>query len=157
MNLMEVCTYLKNFFEPSEKRESRDFIHAGTFEVNKNTVSPLDFIKPGQYFRIVGSDLNDGVYCNSPDSLKTLKDEVFSGAVHEMRIPPAFISLYKDMQDWSTKNESTDSINMSPFVAESFGGYSYSKTNSRVNQSSTGNAVTWHEQFSKRLNAWRKI
>ena len=157
MILTEICAYLKNYFQPSGKREDRSYIHIGTFEVTDGRISDIDFLKENQYFRIIDSALNDGVYCNCPEDLKKLKNETFSGAVWEMNVPPDFLKLCEDIQKWSDKNESADSINMSPFVAESFDGYSYSKTNSRVNQSSTGNAVTWHEQFSKRLNAWRKI
>ena len=159
MDITEICAYLHNYFPPIKQKISKSYIHSGTFVISGQSVTPLDFIKADQYFRIYGSDFNDGVYCNNSESLSQLKDEIFDGEIHSMAVPPTFLKLCEDIQKWSAVNESADSINMSPFVSESFSGdaYSYSKPNSRVNQSSTANAVTWQEQFSKRLNIWRKI
>ena len=157
MNITEICTYLRNYFVPADKRENRFYIHSGTFTVKDGKIFPVEFLKENQYFRVVGSALNDGVYCNCTNDLKTLKNETFDGAVHEMAVPPAFLKLCKDIEAWREKNESTESTNMSPFVSESFGGYSYSKSGNRTNSGNSGNAVTWQNQFANRLNTWRKI
>ena len=157
MILTEICAYLRNYFPPISKREDRSYIHTGNFIIKNGKISDIDFLKENQYFKIAGSDLNDGVYCNIPEDLKTLHDEVFSGEIWAMSVPPEFLKLCQDIQAWRLKNESPESVNMSPYTAESFGGYSYSKTNSRAGEKNSGNAVTWHGQFAGRLNIWRKI
>ncbi|MDE6678812.1 MAG: hypothetical protein K2K02_07205 [Ruminococcus sp.] len=157
MILTEICAYLRNYFPPLSKRENRSYIHTRTFTIDNGKISDIDFLKERQYFRIVGSDLNDGVYCNTSDDLKTLQNETFDGCIWEMSVPPDFLKLCEDIQVWRTKNESPDSANLSPFIAESFGGYSYSKSSSRVGESNGGNTITWQGQFSSRLSIWRKI
>lgn len=157
MDITEICAYLRNYFPPKSQKADKGYIHGGNFKISGQTVAPLDFIKQGQYFRIYGSELNDGVYCNTPESLTKLNNEIFSGEIHAMSVPPDFLKLCEDIDNWRTKNESADSVNMSPFVSESFGGYSYSKNGGRTGGSDGGNAVTWQEQFEKRLNIWRKI
>lgn len=157
MILTEICAYLHNYFTPAGKRADRSYIHTGDFEIRDGRLLNTDFLKSGQYFRITGSALNDGVYCNCPEDLKTLQNEDFDGSIWEMSVPPVFLKLSEDIQAWKTANESTESINMSPFTSESFGGYSYSKSSGKTNADNGGNAVTWQKQFSDRLNTWRKI
>lgn len=156
MDITEICADIRNYFPPSKKKHDKSYIHSGTFKISSNSITPLDFIKTDQYFRIYGSDFNDGVYRNSPESLSQLKDEIFDGEIHSMAVPSSFLKLCEDIDVWRKKNESADSTNMSPFISESFGGYSYSKTGGKTG-SNGGNTVTWQEQFEKRLNIWRKI
>lgn len=157
MILTEICAYLRNYFTPFNKREDRSYIHAGNFRIRNGKISDINFLKENQYFRIAGSDMNDGVYCNCPEDLKTLQNEEFDGCIWEMSVPPAFLKLCEDIQAWRSKNESIESANMSPFTSESFGGYSYAKSNSKIGESNGGNTVTWQGQFSSRLSTWRKI
>ena len=56
--LTEVCANIKNYF-------LRD-IKAGTYTISPGAV-PLPSLLSGQYFRIVGSTLNDGVWQNTED------------------------------------------------------------------------------------------
>lgn len=156
MDITEICADIRNYFPPSKKRLDKSYIHSGTFTISSNSITPLDFIKKGQFFRIVDSDLNDGVYQNTPESLSILTDEEFDGEIWEMAVPRAFLELCNDIDLWRKKNESADSINMSPFTSESFGGYSYSKGGSSSSEYG-GNSVSWQAQFAKRLNIWRKI
>lgn len=155
MDITEICMECRNFFAPESKKTDRSYIHSGTFTISGNTVAPLDFIATGQYFRIVGSAMNDGVYCNTVDGLADLTDEEFTGAIWEMSVPRAFLTMCADITAWRTANEAVDSSNMSPYTSESFAGYSYSKGS--AGGSSGGSAVTWQAQFAKRLNAWRRI
>lgn len=154
-DITEICAYCRNYFAPKSKRENEEYKHSGTFEISGQNISPLDFLKEGQYFRIVGSDLNDGVQCNTAEGLQNLQDETFTGEIWEMSVPRAFLAMCEDIAAWRAANESADSANMSPYTSESFGGYSYSK--------SVGNAVTgasnatWQGVFSNRLNAWKRI
>jgi hypothetical protein len=153
-DITEVCAYCRNYFAPKSKRESGEYKHAGTFTVNDQSISPFDFLKEGQYFRIVGSDLNEGVYCNTTEGMGELQDETFTGEIWEMAVPRAFLAMCEDIAAWRTANEAVDSSNMSPFTSESFGGYSYTKSGSNT---ASGSNATWQGQFSARLNAWKRI
>lgn len=147
MGLDILCAELKNYFI-----KDRSAIHLGDFEVKDGMVSPLDFLKVEQYFRIVGSDLNDGVYLYNGEPMD-LKDEVFNGAIWAMSVPPIVIALAVDIDAWRAKNEALDSENMTPYSAESFDGYSYSKGgNSRG-----GTATSWQSQFADRLKPYRRL
>ena len=143
MELSDLCNELKNWFE-----KERIF---GEFTISDGSISLDDELQENQYFRIVGSVFNDGVY-QYPTSI--LIDETFDGAVWAMAVPPAVIALLQDINEWEAKY--SDAI-MSPYSSESFGGYSYSK--------SVGNGATWAENgsgdyrsvFASRLNKWRKV
>ena len=155
MDITEICMECRNFFAPANKKTDRSFIHAGEYTISSNSVSPLDFIQTGQYFRIVGSAMNDGVYLNTVQGLATLTDETFTGAVWEMSVPRAFLNLCEDITNWRAQNEAIGSANMSPFTAESFAGYSYQKGGGGSGNGS--NSVTWQAQFAERLKAWRRL
>lgn len=142
--LTEICAELKNYFIRGEKS-----IHAGKYTISGGSIESLSFLKDGQFFRIVGSDLNDGVH-RYPAS--DLNDEVFEGAVWAMAVPPAVIALAAEIETWIANNQ--DAIN-SPYASESFGGYSYSKRASS-REDDTG-AVTWQSQFANRLNPYRRL
>lgn len=156
MNITEICMDIHNFFPPMNQRHDKSYIHRGHFIISGGSIAPSDFIKPNQYFRITGSIFNDGVHQNTPEMLGKLADEEFDGAIWLMAVPPDFLDLCKQIEDWRAKNEAADSVNMSPFTSESFGGYSYSK-NSGGSSAESGNSVTWRSQFASRLNVYRKI
>lgn len=152
MSIGTVCAEVRNYF----LRDPQQDIHTGSFTVS--SAAPPDFLAEGQYFRIVGSVFNDGVYCNNEDGLKELKSESFTGAVWAMAVPPEFITLCKEIEAWCAANMGADSVNMSPFTSESFGGYSYTKGGKGSSQNGSGSAaVTWQDQFAARLNPYRKV
>lgn len=157
MDITEVCMECRNFFAPVSKKDDASFIHFGEFTILSHTVTPLDFIANGQYFRIVGSGMNDGVYCNTAEGRAALTDETFSGAIWEMSVPRAFLALCSDITAWRTENEAIGSANMSPYTSESFAGYSYQKGGSARESGRSGAALTWQAQFASRLNAWRRL
>lgn len=137
--LTEICAYLRNYFCQDKDK------YFGSFEISGGTIAPLDFLREGQYFRIVGSVFNDGVY-QYPAS--NLIDEKFNGAVWAMSVPPALIALSADIEAYN-KDEANKP---SPFTSESFGGYSYTKATGK-----NGASISWREAFSNRLSRWRKI
>lgn len=143
MTLFEVCLYLKNFFIRSDAD-----IHKGEFTIENGGLS-LDFLVNGQYFRIVGSALNDGVYKYGDENL-TLLDETFDGAVWAMYLPPLFVALAAEITSWVDNN--ADTLN-SPYQSESFGGYSYSKASGASSSGSYG----WQDHFASRLNPYRRL
>ena len=73
--LTDICAYLNNYFWRT-KRNVKINIVGGTFSV--------DFLKQGQYFRIVNSDFNDGVYKYPATGLK---DEEFNGSIMASVVP----------------------------------------------------------------------
>ncbi len=139
--LTEICQRIRNWFEP-ENGAGR---HFGVFTIENGSLRPLDFLQTGQYFRILGSVANDGVY-QYPAS--DLTDEVFDGAVWEMRPPPAFLSLAAEIEEYVMNGVGKPS----PYISESFGGYAYQKATD-----ADGVPLGWQDVFAKRLNAWRKL
>lgn len=146
--LTEICQFLRNWFE-RDIISSNFVISGGTITAADGTALPL---LSGQYYRIVGSVLNDGVH-KYEDNKDVLVDEVFNGAVWSMAIPPDFLALVADITSWCAAN--AEAIN-TPYQSESFGGYSYSLKNSGY-ASGGENGVTWQSQFKARLSPWRKI
>lgn len=145
--LNELCQEIKNWFDRDQPK-----LH-GAFEISGGKIIDADFvsiIKPNQYFRIIGSVFNDGVYKYTNNL--NLTDELFVGSVWLMAIPPAFISLSDEIDTWVTKYG--DTVN-SPFSSESFGGYSYNKVGSNMANGSVN--PSWQSTFANRLNKWRKI
>ena len=117
--------------------------HPGKFAIQEGSLK-LPFLLDGQYFRIVGSVLNDGVY---QYPAKDLKDEVFSGAVWALAVPSELVELAEEISQWNEKNP------VGPYTSESFSGYSYTKATNPA----TGQPATWQDVFRSRLNQWRKI
>lgn len=119
-----------------------DSIQSGTFEISDGSLSlPL---ADGQYFRIVGSCFNDGIY-QYPAA--ELNNETFTGVVWGLRLPHAFIDDCAKISDWTLQNSNVGGIQ-----SESFGGYSYTKRSSR-----TGGAWTWRDEFANVLRRYRKL
>lgn len=151
MMLTEICQYLKNWFDRDQAK------YYGNFTISDGNISfadkEMDLID-GQYIRIIGSLLNDGVHLY-PDT--DMKDEQFKGAVWSMAVPPDFISMANEISAWQEKYGSIDSVAMSPYNSESFGGYSYSKSGGGSSEGGGSDAGTWKGAFASRLNPWRKI
>ena len=145
--LTELCKELNNWFDVD-----RIF---GKFEItNGELVGMNDRLQDGQYFRIVGSVFNDGVYKYPATNLV---DEKYDGAVWAMAVPPSVVALADKISDWQGKYGGVDSVNMSPFQSESFGGYSYTKKSGGSSDGGGDNSGTWQGAFANELNQWRKI
>lgn len=131
--LETVLMYLNNWFVVGR--------YDDTYTIEDGGIT-LPFLVNGQYFRIVGSLFNDGVYQYPAD----LTDETFDGSVWAMAIPKALLSTVEEITAWTAKNGDGGA-----YTSESFGGYSYSKaTNSK------GIAVGWRDVFSAQLSPWKK-
>lgn len=142
--LSELCHELNNWFDKER------IIGDVTIEDGKVTDSLfLSKIQPNQYFRIVGSIFNDGVW--KYGEANNLVNEVFNGAVWLLAIPQEVVNLSNDIDTWKSKYMTLDSPAMSPFTSESFGGYAYSKN------ASSESGISWQSNFKSQLNKWRKI
>ena len=137
--LTELCAELRNYFEVPNGR------HFGKFTIRGGSIEPLDFLQYGQYFRIVGSVFNDGVY---QYNATFLTDEVFEGAVWAMAVPPTLIALAAEIEEYNK----SDAGKASPYTSESFGGYSYTKATD-----ASGAPIGWQKAFASRLAKWRKL
>ena len=137
MDLTNLCAELRNYFETKKR--------FGTFTISGGSISPSDFLQDGQYFRIVGSVFNDGVHRHPAHDLT---DETFDGAVWAMAVPPAVIDLAAEIEEYNN----SDAGKASPFTAESFGGYSYTKATD-----ANGAPISWQKAFASRLNKLRKL
>ena len=137
--LTEICAELRNWFVVPNG------VHIQTYTISGGSISPLDFLQDGQYFRIIGSIFNDGVYQYPATSLK---DEVFEGAVWSMAVPPSVIDLAAEIEEYNK----SDDVKASPYISENFGGYAYTKATD-----ASGAPIGWQKAFANRLNKWRKL
>lgn len=149
--IFEVCQYLKNWFDKNR--------YIGEIQIENGALSESYGLLANQYFRIIGSTLNnDGVY---QYPITTLTDETFDGAIWAMSLPRAFIALLNDIEAWKAKFNSLDTRDgkqaMSPFNSESFGGYSYSKSNGGTGDTNKDKSGTWQGVFGARLAPYRKM
>lgn len=144
MMLNELCLEIKNYFDKGLPK------FLGKIVIEGGRITNEDFneaIKPNQYFRIVGSIFNDGVYCFKEDL--TLEDETFDGGVWLMAVPKAVVDIAKEIEDWQKDNASALD---SPYQSESFGGYSYTKKSG-----ANGGNLRWQDIFATRLSMYRRI
>lgn len=135
--LEQVLDTIHNYFVRSALR--------GTITIKDGHVDGLTLLS-GQYYRIIGSVLNDGIHTDTD----VLADEPpFRGEVWAMAVPTAVIALTSEIEEWQGKYG--EAVN-TPYQSESFGGYSYSKMSGE-----NGAAVDWRNVFKSRLDAYRKI
>ena len=151
--MTEICQYLKNWFDRGFPKLFGTFtIQEGTISQDGEELAILD----GQYYRIMGSALNDGVWQKPQgenDSI-SLRDETFEGSVWLMGVPPAVVAISEEIDEWE-KTYGGVSGN-SPYTSESFSGYSYSKAQGGT--LANGALVTgWEALYGARLARWKKL
>lgn len=136
MDMLEtVLTHLRNWFPVR--------CDAGTFTIASGNPD-VDFLRPGQYYRIRGSVFSDGLHVYQ--SGETLTDETFDGEIWALAIPKSVKELSAEIAAYTEKNPVTDK------VSESFGGYSYSRASG-----TTGAPTGWQGAFASRLAPYRRI
>ena len=141
--LSEICSEIKNYFTYNTTK------YVGEFHIVGGELQEDCELQNGQYYRIVGSVFNDGVHQHPATDLH---DETWNGGVWQMAVPQEVIDLSEEIDTWKTNYGGADSVALSPFTSESFGGYSYTK-----GATSSGGGITWKTVFADRLNKWRKI
>jgi hypothetical protein len=158
--LTELCAYLKNYFLVDYRNIDKR-IHYGTFTIENGRIQPLDFLQDGQYYRIVGSVFNDGVWQYHPPDEQTeeteesaMEDEVFSGSIWAMNIPPKVVALAHDIEAWIAANSASVD---SPYQSESFGGYSYSLKSGSSAVAGGSDIFGWQSQFAAQLAPYRRL
>lgn len=130
--LYTIMRHLRNFFATNE-------YYSGEVTIKDGAINPP--LKDGQYYLIEGSRNNNGVF-KVPEGLT---NETFYGVVTLLAPPPEFLKTVEKIEEFNS------SFKASPYVSESFGGYSYSKAQGK------NGPVTWKEVFSGDLNVWRRV
>jgi hypothetical protein len=147
--LNEICEHLHNFFD---RRDDGEYIDrtAGTFTILNGLISPLpSSLIAGQYIRIVGSLLNDGIYLlPSNFTISSLVNETFTGAIFGLSISSdrVFLTRVSEITAYVAANPATG------FVSESFGGWSGTRATG-----ANGAVSPWQIVYEKQLNRWRKM
>lgn len=147
MMLETVCAHIHNYFCPDEN------IVRGTWTIEGGSIDLSDLsILPGQYFRVVGSALNDGVYQYPATDMAA---ETFTGQIWPMKPPRQFLQTVTDIEAWQAKYGEAMA---SPYQSESvIGVYSRTKQGGNTTQGASADADGWKSAFRSRLNPWRKL
>ena len=140
--LDELCAEVRNYFLGSDPLRN---IHSGEYTISGGRLAPLDFLKNGQYFRIVGSTFNNGVHRYPATDLV---DESFAGSVWAMEVSPSFIALADEIKQYVD----SEGAKASPYLSESFGGYSYTKASDE-----NGAPISWKKVFAPKLKQYRRM
>lgn len=143
--LEQVLTHIHNWFRV---RDCVNGIHPGEYTIEDGGIT-LPFLQDGQYFRIMGSVFNDGLRQYGQD-MDALTDETFTGTIWALAVPKSVIDLAGEIADWQKKYGASAS---SPYLSESFGGYSYSKGTA----GGQSGASSWQAAFRAQLNPYRKL
>lgn len=148
--LTEVCHEVNNYFR-------RDSIRK-TFSVEDGDLIgiPDGFLQEEQYFLIEGSIFNDGVHKHLSTGMNLKDERDFSGAIWALAIPQEFLALVSEISNWEEKYGGIDSVALSPFSSESFGGYSYSKNAGGNASDGSSDGSNWKTVFAPRLSKWRR-
>lgn len=153
--MTEVCEYLHNWFDRGQPKIHGSFVIAngGITLANGEDIG----LKEGQFYRVMGSALNDGVWRYPEEETDIrLRDESFNGTVWHMAVPPIVASISAEIDAWTKQYGAIDGPMMSPYTSESFDGYSYTKATGGT--MSNGVAVSgWPNVFGTRLSRWKKL
>lgn len=137
--IYDVMKSINNFFE------DENGYNYGVWEIKDGLIT-LPFLLNNQYFRIIGSVFNDGVY--KYDANLELVDETFDGTIVALKPPKAFMDLVAEIEAFNDKYGT-----ITPYTSESFLNYSYSKASGA---NGTGQ-ITWMDAYRSKLNKWRKL
>lgn len=147
--LTQICAKIRNYFTQDADKL------IGDYSVVEGCLVPSVPLQEGQYYRIVGSVFNDGVHAYNDFLVDETK---FHGAVWLMRIPKELIEISEEMQAWMDLYGGVDSVVMSPYQSESFGGYTYSKASAgRGDGGNGGSQMTVWDAFESKLSIYRKL
>lgn len=143
-----ICREIRNYFT----LDSDKII--GNFKIVGGVILPSFAIQEGQYFKIWDSVFNSDVYIKGQEQLQD--EDTFHGAIWLMRPPKDFLALVDDIAAWQAKYGTVDSVAMSPYNSESFGGYSYSKSTGGGGSGSSAGGSNWQSVFAARLSLYRR-
>lgn len=141
----EILRTLNNYFYK--------FKEVGEFTISNNSIVVKAPYFEGQYIKLQGSTLNDGVHkVKSVDgrgniTIEGLVNEKFKGVIYSLAIPKTLIDLEPQIKAFREKNVP------SVFTSESIpGGYSYTKATGK-----DGATLDWIGAFSSSLKPYKKM
>lgn len=140
-NLTRICAKLKNHFL-RDKYEGEFTLVSGT--------APLELLD-GQFFVIVNSNLNDGVFQNTAESLAKIQPETFTGRIWTMKVPVDFLELVEDIDRLNAKVEELGLLDKG-YASESFGGYTYS-----LQSGAPAYMQEWLRRINSGMSMYQKI
>lgn len=144
--LEQILWHIHNWFEREQIPVSTCCIDDGSLPT-----SITDRMLDGQWYRIEGSYLNDGLHQHPAEDLE---DETFNGTITLLAIPKPLLRVAEDIAAWQ---EANGAVVDGPYASESFGGYSYSLRSDSGSNSASGGLTGWRLAFRDRLNQFRKI
>ena len=148
--LEEVLLHIHNWFV-------RDSIEVSgcTVDDGELPASVTSGMLEGQWYRVEGSYLNDGLHLHPATDLE---DETFDGMISVLAIPKPLLRIVEEICDWTESNANALQKALgSPYQSESFDGYSYSIRSDLMPNSASGGLSGWQAAFASRLNPWRKM
>ena len=134
--LEKLMQYCKNYFVRT--------LETGTYTIANGSINATGTYAIGQYIRIKGSLLNDGVYQFA--NTMPLQNEVFDGSIYGLAVPKDFVELSTTISTFVDKNP------QSALTSESFSGYSYAKATD-IN----GAPMSWQSVFASDLKPYKKM
>jgi hypothetical protein len=140
-NLTRICAKLKNHFLRNK--------YEGEFTLVSGT-APLELLD-GQFFVIVNSNLNDGVFQNTAESLAKIQPETFTGRIWTMKVPVDFLELVEDIDMLNAKVEELGLLDKG-YASESFGGYTYS-----LQSGAPAYMQEWLRRINSGMSMYQKI
>lgn len=139
----EILNYINNYFAVSKEEN--------TFNINNNSIQVRGKYLQGQYIKLEGSILNDGIYKvesvvdNTITILGAINEE-FEGVIYGLAIPKEILGLSKKFEEQKEK------IVSSIYDSESFGEYSYT-----LAKNSNGELYTAIDTIRNDLKKYRKM
>jgi len=125
----------------------------GNYKVENNVLEVRGTYFKGQYVRVMGSIMNDGVYkvesyVDSKITLQNLTDEEFCGYIYSLSVPKDFIFLSEQIEEY-TSSIDIKKINI---TSESFNNYSKS-----IATGQNGSVLKWQDIFNGDIQVYKKI
>lgn len=139
----EILKALNNYFYK--------FKEEGTFTIKNNTIVVKAPYLTGQYIRLQGSILNDGVHqveeVREGIVITGLSDEEFTGVIYSLAIPKDLIEIAEKIKEFRNKEVKGH------YSSETIpGGYSYTKATDK-----NGNIASWQYAFADELRGYKKM
>lgn len=139
----DILDYINNYFAVTKEK--------ATFNINNNSIIVKEKYLKGQYIKLEGSILNDGIYKVESVGVNTigitgLIDEEFEGFIYGLAIPKNIINIANKYE--IQKEEASNSI----LESESFDNYSYS-----IAKDTDGQVYNTLDSFKKDLRKYRQM
>jgi len=122
-----------------------------TFTIDNNSIVVNGKYLEGQYIKLVGSIMNNGVYqvetySDNKITILGLVNEVFEGTIYGLSVPKSFAELASKIEEYNSKNI------ISNKSSEGFNNYSVS-----FSKDKNGKPLQWQEIFKTDLDIYRQM